>query len=99
MLVPQEVDPLSPQSRETIQLAQGRPEKHIERVIFTYPFQILTILNLKQFFSKKSWVDIKTHVSGIISLSPLQTNRPRLGRAHLRLQSVFLGWAPELPDS
>lgn len=61
----------------------------------------LSFLNLnssefKHVFSKESWIDMKSHMSGIISESFI--NRPRLGRAHLRLQSVFLGWAPKLPD-
>lgn len=37
-------------------------------------------------------------MSGIISESFIN-KWPRLGRAHLRLQNVFLGWAPKLPDS
>lgn len=51
----------------------------------------------KHVFSKESWIDMKLHMSGIISESFI--NRPRLGRVHLRLQSVVLGWAPKLPDS
>lgn len=52
---------------------------------------------LQHVFSKESWIDTKSHMSGIISKPFI--NRPRLGRAHLRLLSVFLGWAPRLPDS
>ena len=48
------------------------------------------------FFSKESRTDVKTHVSGITSLSPLNT---RLERTHLRPQRVLLGWAPRPPDA
>lgn len=38
----------------------------------------------KRVFSKESWIDTKSHMSGIISESFI--NRPGLGRVHLRLQ-------------
>lgn len=60
-------------------------------------FPNLNYSELEHIFSKESWVDIKSHMSEIISESFI--NKPGLGRAHLRLQSVFLGWAPKLPDS
>lgn len=68
VLFPHDIDPLIPHLGEA---AHSNTEKYSERVTFAYPSQISALLSLKHFVFKASWIDIKTHVPGIISLSPL----------------------------